>query len=327
MPLPPPLPEPPGPVPTPPTLPNCPPTLPSALHRLSTPGIYLVPLDGGLPQKFAIGDLDPVDVLAAPDGRQMLVWASDGSLYSVNDDGSGRQRLDIPFLLLREAAWSPDGRWIAWHQRAEGTTPDSVWVMAPDGSQRRMIFEFPPGGGDASPPRWSPDSTRVAVTGSGAWVIDIASGTNRRVFSDPMFTLAWSPGSDRLVADLWGPKTVQPDGTTSFPTEIVVINADGTGRHDLRNGNLGTWAPSGDIVLVSREVISDSGEERPFTFRGLARTFAPDGEHLVTEDGPTVFIYDRAWCGQPLVDVDGPYDHWFGWAGPSRVLVRVHPSN
>jgi hypothetical protein len=70
-------------------------------------------------------------------------------------------------------------------------------------------------------------------------------------------------------------------------------------------------------------VISDTGQERPYTFSGLARTFAPDGEHLITEDPSGVLVYDRQWCGRLLVMVDGRNVRWLGWAGPARVLVET----
>lgn len=291
-----------------------------------------MPIDGGPPRPFTIGGLRPDGVVVSPDGKRMLVSGygpSGYALYAVNSDGSGLRWLSADVGRYGEPSWSPDGRLVAFHQVGTGTTtPQSIWVMAADGTQERKIFDFPLGDGAPWAPAWSPDSTRLAVMGSkpdpGAWVIDVASDTNRRVLSDQLFALAWSPDSERLVADPWGPVTNYPDGTSSISSSVVVINADGSGRRDIHTGVVGTWSPSGDIVLSSRLVLSDTGEERPSTFKGIARTFGPDGQHLITEDGDTVFVYDRHWCGRPLVDVDGPYAHWFAWAGPSQVLVRVH---
>ena len=118
--------------------------------------------------------------------------------------------------------------------------------------------------------------------------------------------------------------TVHPDGTSSYYTSIVVIDADSGAQRTIHSGAIGTWGPSGDIVLDTKKVISDTGEEKPYTFKGVSREFSPDGAHLVTEWGNTIFIYDRDWCGRALINVENPYPHWLGWAGPTRILVRVN---
>ncbi|MBK7896964.1 MAG: PD40 domain-containing protein [Anaerolineaceae bacterium] len=100
---------------------------------------------------------------------------------------------DTTFRLLSEdgvfndgnAAWSPDGEWIAFGRRLAGTnTGRQLWLMRPDGSEARPLTE------DISlhfgPPSWSPDGRFLLFQQFNSntpdqpptiWLLEIASGT------------------------------------------------------------------------------------------------------------------------------------------------------
>jgi Tol biopolymer transport system component len=109
-----------------------------------------------------------IDVIK-PDGT----WL--GRLPGLLDATSSAGHGVSPYL---EPAWSPDGSRIAYLAAgslgADGTDVDfQLWLMAPDGSHRTSIFQYPnccqnTWGG----PTWSPDGMRLAVvTDSALWLM------------------------------------------------------------------------------------------------------------------------------------------------------------
>lgn len=84
-------------------------------------------------------------------------------LAVINVDGTGTHRLTGQFLATGsnyEAAWSPDGKKIAF---VSGKEDEDIYVMNTDGSKRTRLTDEVPGN-DHWPPTWSPDGTRIAFT-------------------------------------------------------------------------------------------------------------------------------------------------------------------
>ncbi|HZD70775.1 MAG TPA: hypothetical protein VFA45_18325 [Actinomycetes bacterium] len=99
----------------------------------------------------------------APDGKRLLYLrvAHEGSnpgLYTINADGSARQRMGNAHVWGRSARWSLDGARIALSMQ------DAVWIVNADGSGLRRIRQ------SAADPYWTPDGRHLVFTpyGSGA---------------------------------------------------------------------------------------------------------------------------------------------------------------
>ena len=131
-------------------------------------GVYLVGVpDGtGLVRLTSHPDHDiPMDF--SPDGSQIVFLRAEpatdpitGSLYVVNVDGTGLQRITPPGLDVGAAArWAPNGKEIVFSGSA--TEPrGSIRVVRPDGTGLRKVFEDPKGG-TATAPTWSPDGHKI----------------------------------------------------------------------------------------------------------------------------------------------------------------------
>jgi len=95
----------------------------------------------------------------APDHTELLVrdadyWGASGALWAVPTLGGSPRRLGN--IVASGAAWSPDGRTIAY-----ATRDNDLFVANGDGAGSRKLVKL---SGDGSWIRWSPDGTHVRFT-------------------------------------------------------------------------------------------------------------------------------------------------------------------
>lgn len=176
-------------------------------------------------------------------------------LYVMDADGGNvRQLTNTPEVSEHNAAWSPDGRHIAYDAApiASDRTRQAaqVWIIDTDGSNARPLTT---GSSQNSYPAWSPDGLTIAFvsdrhadvasdlmsTEDGAIYLMEADGSNvRRLTEDPRARApAWSPDGKRIAFDT----------TRDGNFEIYVINADGSDQrrltNDPRDDARPTWSP------------------------------------------------------------------------------------
>ncbi len=113
--------------------------------------------------------LSPSTPTLSPDGRRIVVavaapdLASDtyrSSLWTVPSDGSLPPRPLTRGVRDTSPTWSPDGRWIAF-LRAGDKGAAQLHVVEADGGEPVRLTDAPLG---VAEPRFSPDSSRIAVT-------------------------------------------------------------------------------------------------------------------------------------------------------------------
>jgi dipeptidyl aminopeptidase/acylaminoacyl peptidase len=122
--------------------------------------------------------LDTVTVGApkiSPDGRRVVYeqtetnWeanAFDTALWMADVATGQRRRLTLAVKSSTDAAWSPDGRWIAFLSDRPGALPKSpadrkqLYVMPADGGEAQQLGVFEKG---ANAFEWAPDSKSLAV--------------------------------------------------------------------------------------------------------------------------------------------------------------------
>ncbi|MYA07915.1 MAG: hypothetical protein F4060_11995 [Holophagales bacterium] len=150
----------------------------SVYHTRTAVG--LVPVTGG----------EPVDVTTAGGTSAFLPsWRPDGGALGFTTFSWRRLRMPIDFdlgavdldaegvptgtvrtLLSEEhedygAAWSPDGRWLAFHGHLEQS--DDIWLVPVDGRETpTRLTRFGPGA-DTGEPDWSPDGRTLAFSSHG----------------------------------------------------------------------------------------------------------------------------------------------------------------
>lgn len=154
------------------------------------------------------------------------------------------------------AAWSPDGRSIAYTQweRAGDDRAASVWVVALDTGEATKLAEL------GAAPAWSPDGERLAWVKptegrhglEGELWVGGAGGGGRRIVErvSAYERPAWSPDGTRIAFVSWGDAggsicTVSPDGTgVRTYTEPQTGCCAGPGKP--------AWSPDGWRIAYSR---------------------------------------------------------------------------
>ena len=97
-----------------------------------------------MPVDFDLGILD-LDADGVPTGTVRTLLSEEGEDYG--------------------AAWSPDGRWLAFHSHLGGS--DDIWLVPAGGSERpTRLTHFGPGA-DTGEPDWSPDGRTLAFSSHG----------------------------------------------------------------------------------------------------------------------------------------------------------------
>jgi len=180
---------------------------PSTGHAVGEPAVLLESESGFVGPSLSV------------DG-EWLAFTSFGAnedLYIAKVDGSELTRLSHDEFVTRFASWSPDGSRVLFSGK-RGESSDRIWSVARDGSDLRD--ESGMADAELTHAIWSPDGTRLSVTGTGFWPSVIEPER------------AWVPqGLDQASEDTagWVATDWSPDGRSL----AVIHPAHGIGRMDI----------------------------------------------------------------------------------------------
>ena len=194
----------------------------------------------------------------SPDGKQIII--NHASALRVNIDGTAGERLGVSPQDFA-VDWSSDGRWLLTTSTRGGMFGWQLYVMRPDGTDRRRITD----GGNPFYARFSPDGRRVVYSDngrdeqSGIWVVDVDGKNGRlvlpvenpvpKVMALTLGSACWSPDGQRIAVLL---STVMEDATKAAGcvqvVVVVVMDLDGGHRSEILRipdggGNVGPYGP------------------------------------------------------------------------------------
>ena len=195
----------------------------------------------------------------SPDGRQMVFHRALERQWPPVTPTFSR---DASFHTVRTGvypSYSPDGRHLMTNTAYAGIFKNTVLLMKPDGTDRRVIFEHP--AENALAPVWSPAGDRIAF-GMGAFfaggragqsahlAVMNADGSGLRMLTTGEGNYgfpSWSPDGRRLVARSGAP------GSKSLVIVDVATGAIAPLTSGQHSDNFPAWSPKGDRVLFASD--------------------------------------------------------------------------
>ncbi|MRR23888.1 peptidase S41, partial [bacterium] len=146
----------------------------------------------------------------SPSGNRALIVAR-GDIFTLPEkEGPVRNLTNSSGARDKDAAWSPDGKWIAYFSDSSGEY--ELYLVSPDGKSDPVKLTSL-GAGYRHTLKWSPDSKKIAWTDQTLtlWYIDVASKAITKVDREEyenvdvsldvksIFDYSWSPDSRYLV--------------------------------------------------------------------------------------------------------------------------------
>ena len=275
-----------------------------------------------------------------------IVYSENGSLWTMSNDGTNRQRL-VPSAgaYLSSAASSPDGTRIAYVRGYQDGSRwvAHIWTVGADGTDPVQLTS---GTGRDASPRWSPDGEtivfdraadgarhimRMSPAGAGLEAVTTEGRQNfSAAFSPDGTQLAYAAGSILMVAAADGTNPRRAIAPVAWPGGLS-WSPDGTRIAFIRARDGVNMLTTADTTGLHEEIVFSS------TDQVLAPRWSPDGQLIAfhtIETGGKHRLYVSGASGEPVeggAEACRPGGVWGttagfpldDWAVPSTGTLRV----
>lgn len=223
--------------------------------RLSTPSLFVMPAQPGA-AATPLATVPALWMSWSPDGARLLMTLiSDGKLAVMNADGSDYTEVPRPSEANDAlAAWSPDGRFIAFSRSTGSGGKHQIFVMNSDFSGLRQLTSDDRESYFGS---WSPDGTHIAYMTDPAggsqydvWTMNAQDGSNRVNLTnsaDIDFLPSWSPDGRYIVFLRIA---------SGFAGNLWIMDPDGRNQHQVNSDTIilfsgFSWSPDSTWITYA----------------------------------------------------------------------------
>jgi TolB protein len=242
-------------------------TFTSTRHNVH-PQIYLQRVDGTSVIQLTSDNADYSFPTFSPDGKQIAfssTRAGNWDIYVMDTDGRNVVQVTNSPAQELHPSFSPDGRRLVYCSMGPRSKLWELWTADAQSSEHRMI-------GQGLFPSWSPakDKDQIAFQrarqrGSrwfSLWTLDLVNGEARNVTevavsaNAAIVSPSWSPDGGKLAfSTIVDPSAADAHGKPQGPQDIWTVNADGSNRQRLTDGNgVNTtpfWSRDNRVFFVS----------------------------------------------------------------------------
>jgi Tol biopolymer transport system component len=211
--------------------------------------LRMVDVSGGRggPAPFRV-TTDIKDVALSPDGKRaaLVRLIRDSNIWEIQAGGGRPRKLGESTRADEEAAYSPDGKSIAFLSNRSGSY--EIWIAPVDGARARKITAL---GGFCGSPMWSPDGGQIAfdfnLAGKTQVHVISSDGAGHRILAPEMDTFLPSWSADG--------RTVYFSSRRTGPLEIWMIPSNGgVARQVTRHGGMESReSPDGRHLYFTKE--------------------------------------------------------------------------
>lgn len=229
--------------------------------------IYIQRVDGLSVTQLTNDHAADANPAFSPDGNR-IAYSSNRSgswdLYVMDIDGRNHVQVTAGPTQDLHPTWSPDGTTLCYSSVGSRSDQWELWLVNVESMEKRMI-------GYGLFPSWSPDPKvnriafqRARQRGSrwfSLWMMDLVDGEARRVTEVAVSTNAaivkpsWSPDGTRLAFSTIVEPAKTHGGKPLGQQDIWLIDADGTNRRRLTDGDgsnlMPYWAVNNRVYFVS----------------------------------------------------------------------------
>jgi TolB protein len=234
-------------------------------------GIYVQRVDGTAVTALTSDDSDNAFPTYSPDGKQIAFCSTRNgtwNIYVMDTEGRNTVTVTTGSAQCVHPSYSPDGSQLVFSSLGQRSNQWELWTVNLNTNEKRQI-------GYGLFPSWSPskDGDKIAFQrarqrGSrwfSLWTLDLVDGEARHVTEVAVSSNAaivspsWSPDGKQLVfatvldPNQGGKKT--PAGPTRGEQDIWIVNADGSDRRRITDGNginlSPVWASDNRVYFVS----------------------------------------------------------------------------
>ncbi len=225
----------------------------SFFEYVSSDGIYAVNPDGSELQQLINFGIEPT---WSHDGSQ-VAFAWDGSIWTMNADGSSPSRITDPKAGAFSPNWSPDDSKIVFSGSEDSKYIYDLYIVNSDGSQEHQLTDHKLTSNNAQSPVWSPDGNKIAFVlfpqkccgneDAEIYTIDADGSDLQQLTNNSEYDLApsWSPDGSKIVFS---------SGLQSF--DIYIMNTQGDQFKQLTNTKdqekNPSWSPDGSKIVYDR---------------------------------------------------------------------------